>query len=315
MSGLSRRAEAALAWLAAEAGATPFGGLVLHGGQPIAASHGGGFTAQTSFEIGSIRKSINSALIGLGVARGDLSLHQSAAALWPELLALSGDPRDAAITLHMLATGTSGWLAPEAPGERFRYNNAAFTAAEQVVARAWRLAGDSILPAARDLLVAPLGLASWRLYHFDRAFDPARFENPGPKLAVDSNLEDLARWGLLWVQGGLSGGRRLIPAEHVALATRPANPHLPDAPYGYNWYSNAGLEVWPGAPRDAFGHGGTATLPHDGSPIRTFLWCCPSLDLVAAIVARADVGIGCDRLVEPEGYRARFCARLAGAAD
>ncbi|MGG5822569.1 serine hydrolase domain-containing protein [Falsiroseomonas sp. HW251] len=300
-----RRAEAALDWLVAQSEGTPFGGLVLHRGQVAAERLAHGFTAETRFEIGSIRKSINSALIGRALARGTLTPGLNAAEAWPDLVAISGDPRDRAITLAMLATGTSGWLAPEGPGERFRYNNAAFTAAERVVARAHGWAGDSILAETRTALVEPLGLSSWHLYHFDRPFDPARFEDPGPKLAVDSNLLDLARWGLLWAEGGGD----LIPAEHVVRATRPANPEL-DACYGWNWYSNAEAAAWPAAARDAFGHGGTATFPDSGTAIRTFLWCCPSLSLVAAIVAIADVGIGRDRLVEPNGIRAGFTARL-----
>ncbi len=75
----------------------------------------GEFSESSLFEIGSIRKSFNCALIGLGLEQGTIELNVKAHSVWPELLELSGEEKDCAITLHHLASGVSGWLTSDPP--------------------------------------------------------------------------------------------------------------------------------------------------------------------------------------------------------
>ena len=308
------RLEETRAWIEGRTGSGPYGCLIARRGTVAAEWVGGGFTAQSRFEIGSIRKSFNSALIGIGLRDGIVDLDARAADWWPELLALSGDEADRAITLRQLASGVSGWLTPDPPGTVWRYNNAAFTAAERVVARMYGLVDDEISGDEISSLVVrrfkePLGASSWNVYHFPRALS-AQHGNPGPKLAIDSTLRDLVKWGQLWLDKGVWPGKTLIPEDWVARATRPANPGLAGAHYGYNWFVNAGRALWPGAPPDAYGHPGNGTFKPSQEPSRATLWVCPSLDLVAAIVAPVTAGFANDYLEVPQTVTAEWVGRM-----
>jgi CubicO group peptidase (beta-lactamase class C family) len=291
-----------------------WGCLVLRDGASRAQWYGGGFAPESLFEIGSLRKSFNSALIGLGIESGLIDLHRPAAEVWPEMVRISGRDEDRAITLHHLATGVSGWLTGDPPGCRFVYSNAGFTAAERVVARLYALARDETAPLAERLFRAPLRAASWRFYHFDTAFDPSDIGCPGPKLAVESNLRDLVSWGELWLRGGVGrDGARLIPSSWVSRATSPANPGIAGCHYGYNWFLNTGRALWPGAPEDSYGHVGFGTFSNDGRPSRAYLWICPSLGMTACVVSEAPSGFGNDFLKVPNKVTAEWIARVAEA--
>ena len=260
------------------------------------------------FEIGSIRKSFNSALMGIGLQAGLVDQGARAVDWWPELVEISGDLADEAITLHQLASGTSGWLTPDAPGKAFYYNNAAFTAAERVVARMLCLPGDEIRTEVERRFVHPLR-TQWHVYHFRREFSRSP-GNPGPKLAIDSTLRDLALWGQVWLEGGSLGGLQLFPLEHATRATQPANPLIADARYGYNWFLNADGALWPGTPGDAFGHPGNGSFQPSGAPSHSFLWVCPSLDAVAAVVMDASAGLNLDYRHVPQGLAAEWVSRV-----
>lgn len=135
----------------------------------------------------------------------------------------------------------------------------------------------------------------------------------GRNLAIDSTLEDLVKWGQLWLHNGLWQGERLIPADHVRRATRLANPNLPRPPYGYNWFVNADRRLWPDAPTDSYGHPGFGTFKPSEKESRAYLWICPSLEAVAAIVADVAAGFANDFLEVPNGLTAEWIGRLAAA--
>jgi CubicO group peptidase (beta-lactamase class C family) len=311
--GPSRRGARLREWIEDRTSGRPYGCLVLRRGQVAAAWYGGGIAPDSLFEIGSIRKSFNSALVGLALERGELSLDLKAGDAWPEIAEISGSPRDRGITLHQLLSGTSGWLTPEPPGMGFRYNNAAFTAAERVVARVLGLPGDAIAPEVERRFKIPLAAWSWRVYHFDRVFTADNLENPGPKLAIDSTLEDLVKWGRLWLDGGRWQDRRLIPEQYIRLATSRVNPALAGPPYGYNWFLNADRLLWPDAPADSYGHAGFGTFKPSDTESRAYLWICPSLQLVAAMVTDVTVGFANDFLDIPNGLTAAWIGRVAAA--
>jgi hypothetical protein len=253
--------------------------LVWHRGQIVAEWYGGGLTADSRFEIGSLRKSFNSALVG---AKG-LDVSARAFDVWPEIHTHTGREKDKAITLHQLLSATSGWKTERNPGEEFLYNNAAFTAAERVTARLLKLPRDEVAPEIDRLFKAPLGANSWRFYHWDRPFNPAD-RSTGPKLSIDSNLRDFLRWGVLWHNRGKHESRALIPEAWVLRATSIVNPHLPGPHYGYNWFVNADGKLWPDLPRDAYGHSGSGTFKPDDAKSRSYLFVCPSRELVVACV-------------------------------
>lgn len=286
IAGLSvNRVKTLREWIEGKAPDRAYGCIILRNGRIGSEFYGGGFTPDSLFEIGSIRKSFNSALIGSGIKEGKISLDLIAADVWPELLDISGDPADAHITLHQLVSGVSGWLTPESSGSSFKYNNAGFTVAEKVVARIYGFANDEIAPQVEKRFKGILNARSWHVYHFTKKFDRLDIDNPGPKLAIDSTLRDLIKWGYLWLNNGVWEGQELIPPDYVALATRRVNPQIPNSRYGYNWFVNVGKMLWPRAPADSYGHAGFGTFKSSKTDSRAFLWICPSLDMAAAIVA------------------------------
>ena len=107
-------------WIEDRTVGTPYGCLIVHRGKIVEEWYGGGFSAESLFEIGSIRKSFNSALMGIGIKEGKIDLNARAIDFWPEIIEISDDRTDDAITLHQLASGTSGWLTPDPPGETSR---------------------------------------------------------------------------------------------------------------------------------------------------------------------------------------------------
>jgi CubicO group peptidase (beta-lactamase class C family) len=107
------RLEETKNWIERQTGEGPYGCLIVRHGSLVAEWYGGSFSARSLFEIGSIRKSFNSALMGIGIQEGIVDLNARAADWWSDLVALSGDRADDAITLHQLASGVSGWLTPD----------------------------------------------------------------------------------------------------------------------------------------------------------------------------------------------------------
>jgi CubicO group peptidase (beta-lactamase class C family) len=200
---------------------TKFGAMVLRCGHITATAFGGGLNADSRFELGSIRKSVFSTLLGHALAESRGELEANAADLWPGLLSL-GSAKDRATTRHQLARGVSDWLAPGTPGLKFVYN----TAAKRVLASALGLPGRELAPFACEHVQARLGLDSWNMDHWTLGFDAQRFETQGPKLTIWSHLSDLARWGRDWIEGGSGPGGIVVPADHIERATRRANPQL-----------------------------------------------------------------------------------------
>lgn len=300
-------------WIEEKTGKTPYGCLILRNGKIAAEWYGVGFSAEGLFEIGSIRKSFNSALIGIGIQGGKIDLNVRAVDAWPDITEISGDQADEAITLNQLVSGTSGWLTPDPPGKTFVYNNAGFTAAERVVARIYGLANDEIAPEVVKRFKIPLEAESWKVYHFEGEFRPQDIENPGPKLAIDSNLRDLIKWGYLWLKKGVWDSKELIPRDYVNLAANLVNPQIPNAYYGYNWFVNSEKALWPDAPEDSYGHAGFGTFKPSESESRAYLWICPSLNIVAAIVADVSVGFANDFLDVPMRITAEWISRIVRA--
>lgn len=308
-----RRLRAAVEWITRSLGDAPLGCVIRHHGTTVGHEVCRGMTADILFEIGSIRKSFNSALIGCTSDRSDFTIHLKATNMWPELVAISGDPGDTEITLHHLASGVSGWMTPDPPGLRFLYNSAASTAAERVVGRYWGFPHDEIAAEIARRFKEPLDAASWKIYHFPGQFTPGDVENPGPKLAIDSDLADLATWGELWCNSGRWRGQQLIPEAYVKRATSLVNPDIPSSHYGYGWFVNAGHALWPRVPADSYGHAGFGSFRSSGEPSRAFLWVCPSLSVVAAIITDASAGFAGDFLDVPNDFTAECITKIMSA--
>jgi len=195
----------------------------------------------------SMTKSFASTLVGIAQDDGDLRIGSSASRWIPEW---RGTPAEA-VTVRDLLSNDSGreWstftdyvqlLAAEdrtafaiglrqtsAPGRVWAYNNAAIQTLEQVLQGATK---DDVASFARERLFRPLGMTHTTMTR-DRAGNTQLYQG------LQSTCRDLARFGLLMLDRGRSGGKQLVSSRWVTQATWHPSTEL-NAAYGYLWWLN-----------------------------------------------------------------------------
>ncbi|HEX2450777.1 MAG TPA: serine hydrolase [Gemmatimonadales bacterium] len=228
------------------------GVVVVYRGRIVAERYAAGWGMHTQYRTWSTAKSIASALIGILVGQGKLSVDAPAPILeWSRPL----DPRSS-ITIEHLLHMSSGlesggnqtpigyWggidiaadaaSAPleRAPGTRWKYSNydtiLLLRAARQVL-------GDEAYAAfPRQALLDRIGM-----YHTFPETDP--YGNYILSSQVYSTPRDLARLGLLYLNDGVWNGRRILPPGWVAYTVKPAPAYdltasSPAWGYGAQWW-------------------------------------------------------------------------------
>lgn len=269
-------------WLDRMAGGGPYGTVVVRHGVIAFEAYGGGGSPESTWEIGSIRKSVAAVLLDIAIQEGRLRLDDRVCDIWPEIHTLTGEDKDAEILVSHLATNTSGWMTPPAAGATWHYNNAACTAGHAAIGRAYELSDDRVAPMAADRVGRAIGANSWKCYHYERDFEPGNSGQPGPKLAVDSTVRDTARFGLLWLRSGQWGDTQIVRREFAMEATSDQTSRLKGC-YGYWWFVNTGRALLGSAPADTFYSVGVGREER-----RTILAIVPSLDLVAVVATHAE---------------------------
>jgi CubicO group peptidase (beta-lactamase class C family) len=250
--------------------------VIVHDGRVVAERYAPGYGSATPILGFSMTKSVTSALIGVLVRQGRLTL-----ATHPPFTAWQreADPRRA-ITVEQLMRMTSG-LALDETGSGFDPSNQMFYDepdmagyAEQAALIAppgtrWsyssasthllaRLLRDSVAAGRDDAAEAVQRFA------FSELFDPlgmrhVTFEADATGTPIGAHYlfasaRDWARFGMLYLDDGVVGGQRLLPEGWVQMSARPT---LGTA-YGAGWWTNRGddpaarhrREV--GVPADAF---------------------------------------------------------------
>lgn len=233
--------------------------LVVHAGQIVHERYAPGVDATTRTRTWSTAKSIAATLIGMLVDQGRMSLDQPLGFDWyPKVASEHSDPR-ARITLrHVLnmssglypldnegleyatGSGLSYWAGASSihqmrdrglirePGTYWDYEN--YDTLRAVYAMKQVLGEDVYLEFPRRALLDRIGMRN-TLLSVDRFGDFILSSQ------VYTNARDLARFGMLYLQGGVWDGERLLSEEWIEFVRTPA-PALKQLNnfYGGQWW-------------------------------------------------------------------------------
>ena len=255
------------------------------------------------FRSASLRKSLISVMVGNAVARKQIDLDATLASLGiDDLQPLTAEEKRATVrdlisarsgVYHPAAKVTSGQVEsrPErgshAPGTFWFYNNWDFNVAGVILARATKTdPGELFL---RDI-AGPAGMQDFRAKDF--------YWEPEPRVtrhaAFDFRISarDLARLGVVLLNGGVSNGRRVVPEAWIRESIRIVSPLGDGSGYGYMWWIHPetskyfGLSVAPGERLS-----GSYAAEGAGAQI---LFVLPSKNLVIVHRGDTDFGTGVD---------------------
>lgn len=263
--------------------------LIVQGGRIVHEQYARGFGPEQTYPSWSKAKSITHALVG--VAAGDGRIDITAPADAPEWRT-PGDPRGA-ITLDHLLRMSSGlqWIeeySPERPsdviamlfgegqadvaafaarfplahppGSFFYYASGATNIVARALARALDAYGPDFEAFMRRRLFEPIGM---------RSATP-KFDAAGTFIGSSfcfCTARDFARFGLLYLRGGVWEGRRILPegwVDHARTPTYQQPGGDADGRYGAHWWLDLG------------GPGSFSANGYDGQ----YTVCVPDLDLV-----------------------------------
>jgi CubicO group peptidase (beta-lactamase class C family) len=240
--------------------------VVLHDGKLVAERYAEGVAPDTRLPGWSMAKSVTATLVGVLVERGVVDVHAPGAiSEWRD----TDDPRSE-ISLDHLLRMTSGLLITESadrgdgldPNSRMLYHEAdaaRFAATRElhwdVGTHFEYMSGNFILAmrAAQEAIGGDLRQA--HAFIHEHLFEPLKMQGAvfepdqaGTFLGSShlfASARDWARFGQLYVDGGMAGDRRLIPEDWVDYVTTPTRPST---------HSRRGDVFWePG--RSAYGAG------------------------------------------------------------
>ncbi|MEO1140437.1 MAG: serine hydrolase [Pseudomonadota bacterium] len=245
---------------------TTTGLLVVHDGTIVHEDYRLGADETSKFTSWSVAKSVLSALIGIAIEEGHI---ESPDALITDYVPNLGGSGYEGVTIEDALTMSSGvafdedYDTPWSDVNRLFYALAAGTPLVETLAMLERvrepgtyndyISSDSI--ALGLVLEAATGMPS-EDYLATRLWQPMGAESPafwstgraGPVLpfcCLNATLRDYARFGRLFLAGGVRGETQIVPRDWVAVSTRPTAPRLEpgDNPasfwtfgYGYHWW-------------------------------------------------------------------------------
>jgi CubicO group peptidase (beta-lactamase class C family) len=252
--------------------------LIIKDGNLVSERYFNGQSASIANPTASVTKSYVSALTGIALREGVLtSVDQKLMDFFPEFAGQYSDPRKDEITIRQVLQMRSGYPWEERspylddlfsspnwlphlvdfplsadPGAQFGYSNLTAHVMGIILARASK---SSLRAFGQTHLFKPLGVTvgSWPKdasgYYFgsgDIAFTP----------------RDMAKFGLLYLNGGMYDGKQIIPSDWVSESLQPYSSNIynnrlgsyfRDIEYGYLWWS---ARVGKHHFNYAWGHGG-----------------------------------------------------------
>lgn len=229
--------------------------MVLRHGRVVAEGWWSPYKPELPHSMFSLSKSFTSTAIGLAISEGKLSLDDKVAAFFPELVKESPSPAylEQMTVHHLLSMSTghsretldqesrkrSDWAKTffqaeieYEPGTRFVYNSGA-TYMLSVILQT--VTGSRLLDYLQPRLFKPLGFTGvkWEV-------SPDGYNTGGWGLSIIT--EDIAKFGQLYLQGGIWQGQQLVPEEWIRLATSKQieSGEDPDS----HWSQGYGYQFW-----------------------------------------------------------------------
>lgn len=247
--------------------------MVLKNGKVIADAAWSPYRLDVPHMQHSSAKSWTATAVGVAIGDGRLRLDDRVLDFFPEHRPAQVSANLAAMTVEDLLTmrtghrsGISGgewrgssesWIrlflaepVPDRPGDAYMYNSASSYILSAIVTKATGRTAHELL---RERMMDPLGMSAltWDL-------SPEGYNTGGN--GISCTTEDMAKFGQLYLQGGLWNGQRILPEEWVREATRnqvrevwlgeldgkrylrpdgPIDPALKRPGYGYQWWMTA----------------------------------------------------------------------------
>jgi CubicO group peptidase (beta-lactamase class C family) len=258
--------------------------MLLRHGKVVAEGWWAPYAAEDIHVLYSVTKSFNATAVGFAVAEGLVSVDAPIASYFPDLAPAAPDPELAVMRVRDLLTMSTGhevdsidamrqrtdgqWTrsflessVPRAPGSYFLYNSGA---AYMLGALVQRVTGMTVDEYLKPRLFAPLGIVGelWGLSQ-----EGVSLTDGG----LSVRTEDLAKFGLLYLQGGMWNGQRVLSEQWAADATaRQVSTGNDDG----NWNYGYGYQFW----RSQQGYRA------DGS-LGQFAFVLPEQDIVLAITS------------------------------
>lgn len=226
--------------------------VVIHDGRIIAERYALGFGTTTALQGWSVRKSVINALVGILIRQGRLAVEQPAPVpAWRN----PADPRHE-ITIDHLLRMTSGLALAETgsgfdpvsrmlflerdmaafaerarleakPGSRWQYSTGNTVILSRIIRDAVGGTPEDVVRFARCELFKPLGMSTMIL----------EFDAAGTPTSMYASARDWARFGMLFANGGVQDGQRILPEGWIRYSTSPTR----NRGYGAGW--------WLGGPR------------------------------------------------------------------
>jgi CubicO group peptidase (beta-lactamase class C family) len=248
----------------------------------------------------SVRKSLLGALVGIAVANGRIRLEATLGELGiddkpPQLTetekqATVGDLLKARSGIYHRAAHEAADMqagrpdrGSHPPGEYWFYNNWDFNALGSIYRWA---TGEDIFESFDQKIARPIGMEDFS--PTDGRYD-LESSSDHPAYPFRLSARDLARFGVLFLNGGKWRGRQIVPAAWIAESTRPHSAtDRGRLGYGYLW--------WTLRP-DLFGEGAAMASGYGGQKLAIIP--AKRLVVVQTVARRADsAGIGTSGFVE-----------------
>lgn len=235
------------------------GVMILRHGKVVAEGWWHPYRPDLKHMLYSVSKSFTATAVGFAVSEGKLKVTDTVIKFFPEILPDTVSPNLAELTVaHLLSMAVGqepdptrqvmtqeNWVkaflktpVPHAPGSRFLYNTAATFMLAAIVEK---VTGEKLLDYLRPRLFEPLGISGG-----DWETSPQGQTAGGWGLRL--RLEDLAKFGQLFLQQGQWNGKQVLPAAWVAAASArqilqdsAATPSKRDSS---DWLQGYGYQMW-----------------------------------------------------------------------